>query len=367
MNLLEQISSSILEYYHQLDPQMQLVWLVVSVLVPLIILALICFVAINSIHLYSSSKNNNLKKEIEKILIEFLFDEESENMDYVHKIKAWINENPRVMYRKREVSKNYIHEYHQNLKGELSYKLEWLYLSLNFDLYLIKKYKYSSTLNKIWIIRELSQMKCHRAIPLIEKNCHNSNESIRLEAQLSLITFKKFEALLFLLDLKTPLSNWNQLIILKVLEDISTKEKVLDPILFLRSSNDSIVTFGLKYAQLFFRLDKRDAIVELLNHINPEVQLEAINTLESLQIQDVFEELKKLYKTADESIKVRILQAIASLNPINENSFLKANFKKASDSVKFEIAKALKKNNPTINLEYLRAETENESLNFIEL
>jgi hypothetical protein len=74
--------------------------------------------------------------------------------------------------------------------------------------------------------------------------------------------------------------------------------------IWLRSTNDSVVSFTLKLAKIYNQHGVNEEIIALFNHPNTEIRIEAINVVSHLGIFEAVEILKEDYftRTLEEQI-----------------------------------------------------------------
>lgn len=156
-------------------------------------------------------------------------------------------------------------------------------------------------------ILELSSMKVDEIVPELLKLVEHPNKQVYQEAQYALVNFQGFDGLFFLDNLKTTLSDWQQIRLLKSMADLSEdyEEKIQS---WLKSDNKSVVIFVLRLISQFQLLSCSEYAVELLEHPSMSVRKQAIITLQSLENKETIAFLVRKFKEQPLEVKVEILK-----------------------------------------------------------
>lgn len=141
-------------------------------------------------------------------------------------------------------------------------------------------------------IRELTQFEIKEAHDDIIQLINHPKKEVRNEIQKYLVKLFRFEGLEFLDVLESELSEWDQIQLLEILNKFNNLH-IPDIGNWLRSPNQSVVSFALKLAKIYKQFDAKDDIITLFNHPNTEIRIEAINLVTQLGIFEAAEILKK--------------------------------------------------------------------------
>lgn len=254
-------------------------------------------------------KEIKLVEKFQELFSEFLFSSENDNLLKDH-IKRFIP------YTKNKFDKSIllktIFNIHKDMTGAIAEKLKMLYIELEFVDDSIKKIKSSKWHIQIKGMRELSAMRIETVADDIALLSLDKNEVLRREAQLALVKINGFQALDFLNNLRYPLSEWQQLLLLETIQYFN--ENNMPPLeQLLKSENDSVVLFVLKVCRVFNLIKLEDNLIQLLNHENEIIKIETIIVLGELQITDSIAILKNQYPNSTKAVKIKIIELFGKI------------------------------------------------------
>jgi hypothetical protein len=323
-----------------------IIWSFVFILV-VIVLLLIIFLKIIRTRIRSTIKSNHeYQIKIEQVLIEYLY-AINEGDDFVQIEKEAIKRDLLGKSRRRIVTSIFL-KLRQEVSGGLIDNMGDLYQEIGLLDFAKKKLK-SKKWNVIALgIRDLRLFRVEGIEESISNFINHSKEEVRREAHLYFIEVFQFKGLSFLDDLKAPLSEWDQIMLLEHLKKFDDQE-INDVTKWLSSKNEYTVLFTLNIVKFFNRLETTDALLELLNHPKEVVRVRAIELLSHFENLDAKELLKEnctnlsakerkaffslLHKTAtrkdttfvlgyikDEVFEVKQM-ALQILNSINEKAY----------------------------------------------
>lgn len=180
-------------------------------------------------------------------------------------------------------------------------------------------------------IQELTTMKVEEIMPDLLKLLNHPNKYVYQEVQYSLVNFKGFDGLFFLDNLETPLSDWQQLRLLKSIDKVSNVENVKVSN-WLQSKNKSVVIFTLRFiAQnqlLFFYND----VLDLLTNPSTSIRKQVVITLQSLENKDTNTKLIEIFYNESFDIQQEIMKVLKLSKDIATLPFLKELLFKELDS-----------------------------------
>ncbi|MFD1772186.1 HEAT repeat domain-containing protein [Sphingobacterium suaedae] len=158
-------------------------------------------------------------------------------------------------------------------------------------------------------IQELTAMGVKDAISDIAKFVHHADRQIYQEAQYALVRFNGFDGLLFLDTVTRPLSDWQQLRLLRSIEGIPDEH--LNRLSgWISSSNESVVVFSLRLMRKFRLLTFYDQVLTLLTHAKTTVRVQAVRTLQALENAATVGQLIDLFPEQSEEVQLEILRAL---------------------------------------------------------
>lgn len=204
-------------------------------------------------------------------------------------------------------------------------------------------------------IRELTQFEIKEAHDEIILLINHPKKEVRNEIQKYLVKLFRFEGLEFLNVLENELSEWDQIQLLEILNKFNNLH-IPDIGNWLRSANQSVVSFALKLAKIYKQFDAKDDIITLFNHSNADIRIEAINLVTHLGIFEAVTILKKdlFDRTLDEQIAFfKMMEEMAMPEDIpfveehiqHENFFIRISVMKIMNLITVEDNNTFKINN----------------------
>lgn len=263
----------LLNSYKEAPFLIQIALVIVVIMIITIIVLIISLKSIRSLLNIKDAEIRKHKSEYEALIIEFLYsgDEKQEISDKQRSIINEIKDDIQSVSKRKSVI-TILSNLMNEVSGEMSESITYLYREIG-----LMEYAYTRLESKRWhivakAIVELRRFRILEAQDKILDFIDSPNLQIRQEAQLYQVQLFKFEGLSFLDTLETPLSEWQQLLLLEALLSIKHQD-ISDIEPWLRSSNPSVVLFALKLAKIYNQFEKKDIIVELLSHPNERVKL----------------------------------------------------------------------------------------------
>lgn len=337
------------------------IWTLVVILV-IIIIVLVIYLKIlrNNIRIIELKKIK-YTKEAEQLLIEFLYAEE----DGVHlsksqkkilkKFKKGVSSR-----RKRSIMTAVFFELRQEVSGKMVRTMQKLYDETGLLNYAIKKLR-----SKKWHIialgiRDLRQFKVQKVEHLITKFINHKRDEVRREAHLYFLELFEFEGLNFLDDLKSPLSEWDQIQLLGEIQKFDDNQ-ILDVSKWLKSENEYVVIFILTLVKIFNLLETKDIMLSLLEHPKIEVRLKAIETLAHFEVVEAKEILKKKFLELDIKEKLGFFNLLDKTATIKDSTFAMRFINDEFFEIRYNSLRILKRVDPNL---YNRLEKTSEDENY---
>lgn len=327
-------------------PLIQLVWILSCVLFVIIII-LIIYLKFLRTHLRINEKTvEKYKNEYESNLIEYLYsgNEEdeisSEQQSIIKQLK-----NCSINKFKREIIVSTLLKLLNEISGEMAESIQNLYQQTALKNYAIAKIK-----DRNWYIiaegiRELNLFHVKDVHKDVEKHVNHPKREVRKEVQLYLVNLFSFKGLNFLNDLKTPLSEWDQIQLLEELQKFDDQE-IPDITLWLKSENDYVVIFALKLAKIYNQFGMKEILLDLLNHESERVRLELIPVLNHLYIVEAKEVLKCNFNERSKDEQIEIFKLLENLADVNDEHFILQHIYNESFEIRLSALKILKVINP---------------------
>ncbi|MBN4085418.1 hypothetical protein JYT89_03650, partial [Flavobacteriaceae bacterium AH-315-B10] len=170
-------------------------------------------------------------------------------------------------------------------------------------------------------IGELTRFNIEEAHDDVAKFINHPRKEVRNETKLYLVNLFRFEGLSFLNDLKTPLSEWNQVQLLEILHKFDDQQ-ICDIKPWLKSTNDTVVLFALKLAKIYNQFEVKDVLIELLSHKEKEVRIFTIEVLTNLYGIEAKEMLKTNFNESSLEEQLCFFQMLEKLVVPSDEPFI---------------------------------------------
>lgn len=332
----------LIEYFKQYPPLIQLVW-IMSVVFIVIIIILISYLKLLRSHLRKNEKIiAKYENEYESQLITYLYSGNEEE-DLSLEQQSIINQlkNCASNRFKRKVIISTLLKLKNEISGEMSESIQKLYFETGLIEYALAKLK-----SKRWHIiangiRELTLFHVREIHDEIIKNINHPKREVRKEVQLYLVNLFHFEGLDFLNNLKTPLSEWDQIQLLEELQKLENQD-LPDIRPWLRSENESVVFFALKLAKIYNQFEVKNTLIDLLSHKNKEVRVQLISIFGHLQVIESKEILKSNFDQYSLEEQIAFFEILENIFDSNDESFLLEHIRNQNFEIKLSALKILK-------------------------
>ena len=187
--------------------------------------------------------------------------------------------------------------------------LQELYQDLRLDQQAIRMLQEGAWYQKIAAIKELSYFGVAHAVPHLIDLAEDAHPVLRGEAQCALLHLGGAAQLNFLATLDQPLTRWQQIRIVNVLNRYE-QPSLPEFHTFLTNPNESVTLFVLELIRVYKQAQARDAVVDKLFDTRPAVQLEAIKTVAHWLDQDVVGLLITISADGIDPVNVSVVQAL---------------------------------------------------------
>jgi hypothetical protein len=291
------------------------------------------------------TRERRISRNVEPIIQEIIFSEYdgSEFKDSIKKINRIVNS---TLYGKSNMAilNELILYYHRNLGGEAFNRLEMLYREIGLKQIALDTLKNGEWHIKAKAINDLSTMRMGETLYDILQFTDDENINVRYEAQYAAVKLGGKKAMSFLDDLDTPMSEWQQIRLLD--QSLKFEYELIDRVgTWLKSTNNSVVVFGLMIMRHLNQYHEKAELRRLLYHKDEKVQEKAIETARELAYVESLENMHEVYElTKKVRIKKQILRAMGELGGSKEVGFLRETISREKEyDLVFEAAKSLKR------------------------
>lgn len=321
----------------------ELVWILIVILIASIIAVLIYLKFLRTILRRNEKSKKTLGKEFETKIITYLYSAD-EDSDKISSEQQLIIEDL-----KKETSKEYrkdiliatMLKLSYEISGEMANSINKLYLEtslLEHSLWKIKNKKWNLIAEGI---RELTLFEVKEVEDLVKKHINHPKSEVRSVIQLYLVSLFHFKGLDFLNDIKTPISEWDQIQLLEVLQLLKTQE-ISDINNWLKSSNESVVIFSLKMAKIYNRYGAKDELISLLKHPSLAVRIQAIQVISHLSIIEAKPELIANFDELAIEEQTAFFTMMESTYEVTDKPFILDNIQNPNFEIKFSALTILK-------------------------
>lgn len=217
----------------------------------------------------------------------------------------------------------------KDVSGETKKKLNNLYCELDLHLDAYKKLKSWRWEIVSQGIRELTQMSVTESYRFITQFLNDRRGVIRKQAEIATVSLRD-EGLAHFLDTTSySISEWQQL---KLMEVLRGMEHFRPPSFktWLVSRNKAVVLFALRLIRQYNQNEASASIIELVKHKDERIREEAVLCIKEFCLLNALPILKTIFRNARQSVKIEILDTIATLGNEEDLEFLKAVIKNES-------------------------------------
>lgn len=337
------------------------IWSLIVVLIFIIAILVLYLKILRRNIRIKEKRNKKYRKNIEELLVEFLYSENSNNERLSDDQKKIIKKFKKGLTskRKRKIITETFLQLDQQVSGQMIVLMNRLYKEIGLLNFALRKLR-----SRKWYvvgigIKDLRQFKVRRAKHAVAKLVNHHREEVRREAHLYFLELFGYEGLNFLNDLEVPLSDWDQVLLLGEVENLENHE-ITDVSHWLVSKNDYVILFVLNIVKVFNRFETKNELLDLLHHKNEEVRIKAIEVLTHFEVAEAKEILKNKYEKLSLKEKVAFYQLFEKTATAEDDLFLVEQIKEDDFEIKYKALKIL--NEVNINLyNKLEKESEDES------
>ena len=340
------------------------IWTIVVILVVIIVILIVYLKVLRNNIRVTDLKNINYTKTVEENLIKFLYSEDEgillskEQKKLIKKFKK-----DATSKRKRKIIGETFFVLSQEISGNMILTMHKLYEEIGLLKFTLKKIK-SKSWNIIAIgIRDSRRFRIEKFKDLIIKFINHPREEVRTEAHLYFIDLFGYDGMSFLDDLKVPLSEWDQIQLLREIQKIEN-HSIIDVSRWLKSKNDFVIIFILNIVQMFNRMETKEILLTLLHHSNAEVRLKAINVLTHFEVTEAKYILKSKFADLTITEKIETFKLLDLVGTEEDSPFVLNFISHANFEIKRKALSVLIKINKTI---YDKLEKKSEDKDYNEI
>lgn len=332
----------LIEYFKQSPFIIQLAWIISGVFFVSIV-PLIFYLKYLRGHLRENEKIvAKYQNEYEQYLVTYLYtgnEEEEISSDQqliINKLKKCIAEPF-----KRKIVISTLLKLKNEISGEMAESIQKLYFQTGLIDYTLPKLRSKKWYSLAKGIRELRQFQVKEAHDEVIIYINHPKREVRKEMQLYMVNLFYFEGLDFLNILETPLSEWDQIQLLEVLQRFDN-QKIPDIKPWLKSSNDSVVVFALKLAKIYNQFEAKDELINMLEHKNKDIRIDVIFVLSHLIVLEAKEVLKNNFDMRSQEEQIAFFKMMENLYENSDEPFLLEHIHNENFEIKLSALKILK-------------------------
>jgi hypothetical protein len=220
--------------------------------------------------------------------------------------------------------------------------IRMVYEQLGFKMDSLKKLNNNRWFIKAKGIQELAIMDQNDLLIKVYRLTNSKNDLVRNEAQSAIIHWSGFNGLRFLDVATYDISEWQQVQLLVQLKNF-TQQDMPKLKKWLTSTNDTVIIFALKLAEVYQQFLVKNIVEECLSHNNETVRIHAVNTLSRIGDSESADKLIEEYNNEHFTNRLNILNKIHLVANAGHIPFLLQQINNENDFLKLAAARALGK------------------------
>jgi hypothetical protein len=173
-------------------------------------------------------------------------------------------------------------------------------------------------------IKELTQFEITNVYDDVSKLENHEKQEVRNEVQLYYVNLFQFKGLEFLNNLKSPISEWNQIQLLEILQKFDDQE-ITDISPWLKSENDSVVLFALKLAKIYNQFQSIDILLDLVSHKTKEIRVKSIEVLSYFQVKEAKSIIKSNFSERSIEEQISFFKMLLDVADSDDENFILEN------------------------------------------
>lgn len=281
------------------------------------LISLLIFILLNRSRMKrDQDQTDYLLEEYQKLLMDYLFDEDKE----VEALKALKQVAHNQM--NRQVLIDQMIDLSINLKGEIKDSIKALYFKLGLERDSLEKAHHKKWHMNVKGFRELAFMNIRDANERIIASLNSSNEILRMEAQIAMVRLSDGNPYEFLYLLEKPLSIWEQITLHELLIQHNLKVPAFKQ--WFSSENVTVLMFALQMVSWFKQKGVGKEMIATFSHENEVVRCTAYEVCGDIGLKMALPAMIKLYPGESMTNKLEILRAFAKVPDEKYLKFLKS-------------------------------------------
>lgn len=284
--------NNIIDYINAFPLLIKIAWGLSAVILLTIIILTIYLKSVRAYLRKKDKETAKFQKKYEEILITYLYSgDDNKTLNdtqkaIILKLKQSISNRS-----KRKIIISSLYNLMNQVSGEMTDSIKTLYYKTGLIDYAFAKLKSKKWYTIAKGIGEFTRFNVEEAHDQITPFITHQKQEVRNATKLYLVNTYRFKGLTFLDDLKAPLSEWTQVQLLETLQKFDDQQ-ICDIQPWLRSTNNSVVLFALKLAQIYNQFEVKDTLMELLSHHSKTIRVFTIEVLAHLYGLEAKEMLK---------------------------------------------------------------------------
>lgn len=196
-----------------------------------------------------------------------------------------------------------LYELANAIYGKKQLQLQHIYQGNGLHPYLTRKIRTRRWPVKAIYLKYLSVRPFREgAVNKLYKLTQSKNEHVRLYGQLAYMSHHPDQAFSFLENYRYTLTEWDQMNLYETM--LHNSIPIPDLYHYLDSSNTSVVVFALRLIRWYYvKANNPEVLLHFINHIHPQVRLEAYKTIVELNIRGVEDVLRYHYLKESTAVK----------------------------------------------------------------
>jgi hypothetical protein len=231
---------------------------------------------------------------------------------------------------------------HRTISGRGAENIRWFFDRFELQADCLQNFESQKWNRKASAIQQLAEMKQLKYLTKIYKATNSKNRYVRTEAQVAIVKLTGFKGLRFLNVIAHPLTQWQQLCLLRELslEASCDPEKIKQ---WLQSKNETVVEFALRLIKTYVCFELHNEVAQCLQHASGRVRLQAIYALEEIAGEETARLLKENFERADLNEKLLLLAALEKTGGEEQLPFFSSLLQNENAAIKNAASLLLKK------------------------
>jgi len=318
---------------------------IVTPILVLFFLTVVAALAINRLKYEIFKFRLRLAKAKVDIFLTSLVFSPLDEQDFAERIKKFKTRIPFDKHWCKEIILNEIINLKQNLKGEISQSIHFIYEHFGLFEFSLKYINNPQWYNKSVGIYHFQALEYTKGEPYVRPFLNHKNKTLSSNAYMALVSLTSGK-LDFLVDFANPISVTTEI---KIMDILHSKKAPMPQNLkeWIHSKNLSIVRLGIKFMIYYNHTKEADEILKLLKSADEIIRHEVILAARELFIEGAEESLIEQFELENKRNKLEILCTLGTIGTDISEMFLKDLLTKPIDTdIKLAIVESLNTVNP---------------------